>query len=187
MTAPTDRSAPSDPSRDDRPARVAAWLVAALAGAALVAITLPAILPGTDAPADVLARFAFAPACHQSAERSFAGDGGACAVCARCHGLYAGGFAGAIVGAGLAAWRRRALRWLFAAAVVPTLVQWVSVRLGAPDPSNLVRFALALPAGVACGWFLAAGAGDLGSSIASWLRHRFLGRTAPPAGAAPSS
>jgi uncharacterized membrane protein len=153
------------------------------AGVALALMALPAVLPGAAHPADVLGRLVFAPVCHQDAERSFAGVGGAFAVCARCHGLYAGGFLGALLGAVFASWARRPARVLLAVAIAPTVLQWVSVRLGAPDPSNLVRFALALPAGIACGWFLAAGAGDLGASVAA--RFRTPRPASPPASAAP--
>jgi len=112
-----------------------------------------------------LAAFAYsagAVVCHQLPERSFAWAGQQWPVCARCSGLYLG------VVLGLMAWllvrrmvdprrvdQRRALSWL-AMAAVPTAVSWASGVVGFWDGTNVIRFALALPLGIAGGAVVAA-------------------------------
>jgi len=115
--------------------------------------------------AGFLAAFAYsagAVVCHQLPERSFAWAGQQWPVCARCSGIYLG------VLVGLVAWLlvrgrwrarpgdpRRTLRWL-AMAAAPTAVSWISGVLGVWDGTNLIRFALALPLGMAGGAIVAA-------------------------------
>jgi uncharacterized membrane protein len=137
----------------------------------LVAVVGALWLAGTAAPPALDAagfdraagwvRLAYAPLCHQIEGRCFALAGGPLAVCTRCSGLYAGGLAGLFAAVALLAWRRRTVAWLFFAAVAPTVAQWISVRLGAPEPGDLFRFVVSLPAGFACGWFLAHALGEL--------------------------
>jgi uncharacterized membrane protein len=111
-------------------------------------------------------RLPYAPLCHQIEGRCFAVAGGPLSLCARCSGLYVGGLAGLLAGAALGAWRRRWPVWVFFAGLAPTGVQWISVRMGLPDPGVLARFALSLPAGFVCGWFLAHALGDLAEGAA---------------------
>lgn len=106
-------------------------------------------------------RLAYAPLCHQIEGRCFSLAGGPIAVCARCSGLYVGGLVGLLAAAWMAGWHRRPAPWVFFAAVAPTVVQWISVRLGAPEPGALFRFVVSLPAGLACGWYLAHALGEL--------------------------
>jgi uncharacterized membrane protein len=101
--------------------------------------------------------------CHQRPERSFHLNGVQLPVCARCLGLYAGGFAGA------AAWSivmllrktsRAPLDWTtsthvvrstLAVAAAPTLVSAALGLSGLADGTNALRAMLALPLGMAIG------------------------------------
>jgi uncharacterized membrane protein len=96
--------------------------------------------------------------CHQRAERSFHAAGLQLPVCARCFGLYASGAAGALLGwTALAGRRRRARdRWLLLAAAVPTALTFTLEFAGLAAFSNIVRFAAALPLGLAAGWLFVA-------------------------------
>jgi uncharacterized membrane protein len=89
--------------------------------------------------------------CHQRPERSFQTHDVSWPVCARCSGLYiAAPFAAFI------AFRRRKLDairrhafWIVAAASVPTIVTLLWEWGGLGTPSNMWRFATALPLGAA--------------------------------------
>ena len=145
------------------------WLVA------LWAATLVTPRSGTAAARASAAVFVIGSlVCHQRPERSFHLGTVQLPVCARCLGLYAGGFAGA------AAWSlmtilkkpsRASLAWLTSSHVVrrvlivtavPTVV---SVGLGLAgfwDGTNALRALLALPLGAAIGATVTAvAAGDL--------------------------
>ncbi|MEO6221966.1 MAG: DUF2085 domain-containing protein [Vicinamibacterales bacterium] len=96
--------------------------------------------------------------CHQRSERSFHTHDVAWPVCARCAGLYLAAPFAAVL-----AFRRRSLKalrlqplWLVAVAAVPTAVTliWEWGDLG--TPSNLLRFATALPLGAAVAFVLIA-------------------------------
>jgi uncharacterized membrane protein len=101
--------------------------------------------------------------CHQRPERSFHLAGAQLPVCARCLGLYVGGFLGAIswmLVAGLGAQRSgRAQRFLeppvvratLCACALPTCVTVVTAAAGVWDPSNVPRALLAAPLGLAVG------------------------------------
>ncbi len=97
--------------------------------------------------------------CHQQASRSFHRGGTQVPVCARCTGLYAG----ALAGLAWAATRRRrrptttARIWL-AVAVLPTAASVAAASLGWMDGSNIIRAALAIPAGAVVAWLVAAAA-----------------------------
>jgi len=150
-------------------------VVAVLAAAALAALFVASLVaaPIVEAADGPVIRSMFAPLCHQMPERSLAVVGRPMAVCARCTGLYLGGTIGLLLGGVLAAWRRPAPRALFFAAVLPTGLDWVAASAGLPALGNVARGLLALPAGIACGWYLAYGIGD-------WMtlrRHR--ARSAP--------
>ena len=96
--------------------------------------------------------------CHQRPERSFHTHDVAWPVCARCAGLYL-----AAPFAALVAFRRRSpsasrlqpLR-LVALAAIPTALTLVWEWGGLGTPSNLVRFAAALPLGAAVAFVLIA-------------------------------
>lgn len=92
--------------------------------------------------------------CHQRPERSFHAAGVQLPVCARCFGLYASGAAGALLGwTALAGLHRRSRdRWLLLAAAVPTALTFTLEFAGFAALSNTIRFAAALPLGLAAGW-----------------------------------
>lgn len=113
----------------------------------------------------VAVRLLYAPLCHQRAARSLSFDGHPLAVCARCTGLYLGGFAGLACGLVASASRLRRLRprWLFFA-VVPTATDAALVALGLPSLDSGPRLVSALPAGLVAGLFLASAIADLVST-----------------------
>jgi len=148
-----------------RPERIARTAVVVAAAAAAVwlagALAVPALSGAGRSDAAGALHALYAPLCHQRPARCLTVAGEPMALCSRCAGLYAGGIAGLIAGAAAAAWRRRVRPAVFFVAVAPTALQWLSVRFGAPDPGVVARAVLSLPAGAACGWFLAHGLGDL--------------------------
>ena len=98
--------------------------------------------------------------CHQLTARSFHVGDLQLPVCARCLGLYAG----AVIGALVSGWSRsgdasrdRVRRWRLAmtAATIPTVATLVVEWLTIAQPSNGIRFAAALPLGIAAAWLLA--------------------------------
>jgi uncharacterized membrane protein len=103
--------------------------------------------------------------CHQRPARSFHTDGVQWPVCGRCSGLYLAAPAGAI--AALLAARRRTSRpsvaWL-AAAAVPTAVSFAIEKAGIADVGNGLRFAAALPLGLALAWVVVRTASHPGAS-----------------------
>lgn len=99
--------------------------------------------------------------CHQRPDRSFHLAAAQLPVCARCFGLYVGAAAGAIAAlkgcatrtwwrgpSGLRSGRYPVLRIVLVAAV-PTAITWSAEVVRLWSPSNLTRFAAALPLGVA--------------------------------------
>ena len=102
--------------------------------------------------------------CHQDAGRSFAIQGAPLAVCSRCIGLYAGGVLGLLAGGLLCAWVRQGPRSVFFLLIAPTLVDAVlpmTGLFGYVGVGNLARMLISLPAGAACGWYLAVAIGDM--------------------------
>ena len=99
-------------------------------------------------------RLAFQPACHQIAVRCLDLGVGTLPICARCAGLYAGGFAGLFTV--LVSGRRFQVRfrWLIIAAV-PSVADFALGLVHLPTLSNLPRFALALIPGLLAGLLLA--------------------------------
>jgi uncharacterized membrane protein len=108
--------------------------------------------------------------CHQRPERSFHLAGAQLPVCARCLGLYVGGFIGALawvlvagVGAGASdlgqrVLQPRVLRTLLCWSAVPTLVTVIAAALGWWDATNQLRALLAAPLGLAIGGLVCAAA-----------------------------
>ena len=103
--------------------------------------------------------------CHQLPERSFFWTSGAqFPVCARCTGLYLGGLLAVLGWAGQKL-RIRRRRWpvdpraalrVVTIASLPTLISVALSAAGVWDGTNVLRAALALPAGLAGGAVLAA-------------------------------
>jgi uncharacterized membrane protein len=112
--------------------------------------------------------------CHQRPERSFHRAGAQLPVCARCFGLYAGGFVGVLAWAGFAGigsaastratriLRSRRLCLVLISAALPTMISLAVAWLGWWDVPNTPRAVSALPLGSAIGAVVAAfAAGDL--------------------------
>jgi uncharacterized membrane protein len=99
-------------------------------------------------------RLAFRPACHQMTDRCLDLGAGVLPICARCSGLYAGGFAGLLMT--LAAGRRFQFRfrWLVVAAA-PSIVDFGLGLVQLPALPNWPRFVLALVPGFLAGLLLA--------------------------------
>ena len=93
-----------------------------------------------------LLRLIYRPGCHQLAERCLDLGFGPMAVCARCFGLYVGGFLGLLVMTLLARPCRPRPVWL-AAVAAPTILDFAAGQLGLPSLGNLQRMTLALPLG----------------------------------------
>jgi uncharacterized membrane protein len=93
--------------------------------------------------------------CHQRPARSFHTAGVQWPVCGRCSGLYLAAPVGAI--AAFLVGRRRTSRpsiaWL-AAAAAPTAITFVIEKAGIAAVGNGMRFAAALPLGLALAWVL---------------------------------
>jgi len=93
--------------------------------------------------------------CHQRPARSFHTAGVQWPVCGRCSGLYLAAPVGAI--AAYLVGRRRTSRpsiaWL-AVAAAPTAITYVIEKAGIAAVGNGLRFAAALPLGLALAWVL---------------------------------
>ena len=140
-----------------------AVLASAVLGLLVVASTLAApLLDGAGHAAAGWLRLAYAPVCHQLADRSLEIAGYPLAVCARCFGLYLGGAIGLSAAAFVFAGGARRLRpvWL-AVAVAPSILDALMPWIGLSGLSNLPRLVLAVPAGFVAALFLAAGIADL--------------------------
>ena len=154
----------------DRSARLALLVVAALALAFTSGIAVVPWLEMRGAAAGPILRFAYSPLCHQLPERSFEIDSRPAAVCARCTGLYLGGVAGMLLALCGALARGRPKPWWLAAAVAPTAVDFVFGALGLPALSNLPRALLAAPAGLVAALFLSVGILELFESRNGGMR-----------------
>ena len=99
-------------------------------------------------------RLAFRPACHQITERCLDLGAGPLPICARCAGIYAGGFAGLLIT--LIGGRRfqPRFRWLIVAAI-PSVIDFISGLVHLPTLSNWPRFGVALIPGLLAGLLLA--------------------------------
>jgi uncharacterized membrane protein len=122
-----------------------------------------------------LARFAYSPVCHQIPQRSLVLGGQPLTVCARCTGLYLGGALGlALMALGYGRLRVPGRLWLLVA-VTPTVLDFGMGHLTGMSLPNLARLAVAIPAGLMLGWYLAIGVADLGRS---WSRRAGEARAA---------
>jgi uncharacterized membrane protein len=160
-----DRSTmPQSDSRatHDRRASRAVLAAAVLALAFVGGTFLAPVLESAGLRAGGLLRLAYAPLCHQSAERSIAVGSSTQAVCARCAGLYVGAAGGLFAAAALlrAGRLRPRASWL-AWAVAPSALDFLAGLAGLPALPEVPRLLLALPAGALAGAFLAVGLADL--------------------------
>jgi hypothetical protein len=108
-------------------------------------------------------RLALAPTCHQIADRCLDLGCGPLPLCARCTGLWVGGWLGLAwsVAAGRSA--RPSLFWL-AAAAAPSVVDFGLGFLGGPTLASWPRFALAAVPGVLLGCVVADALADVVST-----------------------
>jgi len=101
------------------------WLLGlVLLGLVLILTTLP---PFVETQVRVLLMQAFAPLCHQIAERSFHIDGVSLAVCHRCYGIYWGLFMGPFVYLMMRQWKVwiwTHSRLLVLGSLVPLGIDW---------------------------------------------------------------
>jgi uncharacterized membrane protein len=140
----------------------AVGIVASLAAAFTLAASAPAWIEHLLAIEARPLRLAYAPLCHQIAERSPALFGHPFAVCARCFGLYAGGAVGLTLALGLLArGRLRPRASLLVLSFAPMAIDVALPWIGWPGLSNAPRLLLALPAGLVAGLVLAVGVADL--------------------------
>jgi uncharacterized membrane protein len=150
---------------------IAVVLVASTWTTALVAAPS---LASTSRGASAVVYGAGSLVCHQRPERSFHHGGAQFPVCARCLGLYAGGWFGVVAWAGIAGLGRQAsmraqrlrvaryVRLALIVAALPTLASLAAAWLGLEDAANTTRALLALPLGAAIGAVVCAvAAGDL--------------------------
>jgi uncharacterized membrane protein len=140
---------PDRPKQRQRPGVRRARLILLLLALAWMTLVIAAPTVALGAPVSALT-YAFGSfICHQRPERSFHLAEAQLPVCARCFGLYAGATIGAVW-----AFRHRlaslpALRTLLVVAALPTAITWAIEAAGLWSPANVVRFAAALPLGVA--------------------------------------
>lgn len=165
MEQPPDRA-------ERRGAHVALWVATSLAALYTLGIGLIPVLESLGFSGSSLFRLAYAPLCHQLADRSLELAGHPLAVCSRCAGLFLGGCLG-LVSAILASFRTTPAPrpvW-FLVLVAPTVVDALLPWIGLPSLANEPRLVVAVAAGWAGGLFLAVGLIDLGRMI---HRHRRL-------------
>lgn len=139
---------------------------AALAAAAFLAgaVGVPWFV-GSSPIAGTVVRLFYHPLCHQLPERCLDLGAGPLAVCARCTGLYLGGFLGLLIPALVGRVPRLGLRTL-AAIAAPSFLDFGLGLVGLPSLPNLPRLLLALPLGLACGLLLAQALADLAAGRA---------------------
>jgi uncharacterized membrane protein len=129
----------------------ATTIAAGLFCAAVVSIPIAEIRGSTAAS---WSRLAFRPACHQITDRCLELGAGPLPVCARCAGLYTGGFAGLLVTLVSGRRFRPRFRWLVAAAA-PSVIDFTLGLVGLPSLANWPRFSVALLPGFIAGLMLA--------------------------------
>lgn len=131
--------------------------VAATALAAGLFCAVVVLIPFAETnglPAASLGRLALKPACHQITERCLDLGSGPLPVCARCAGLYAGGFAGLFYTALACRRFRPSWRWVMAAAA-PSIVDFFVGLTGLPCLPNWPRFGAAFVPGLLIGLLVA--------------------------------
>ena len=127
-----------------------AWLGAIVVAPLMIASHRPALSLGAAGLYAAGARI-----CHQRPERGFLIAGRPMPVCARCSGLYAGAaLAGPLALTAVAGLSSRRARQFAAIAALPTLITWGLEMAGLAHPSNSLRFAAALPLGLAAAWLV---------------------------------
>jgi uncharacterized membrane protein len=131
------------------------WLlwVSAAAGIFCVGALLVPVAESQGLRIAPLLRLAYHPGCHQIPGRCLDLGSGPLAVCARCAGLYLGGFIGVAATAVAARSLRPRPVWLLIVAL-PTGLDVTAGILGLAGLGNWPRFAIAVPLGLICGLYL---------------------------------
>ncbi len=167
MIEATQADPQSKARRALRYARATLALLALLATLYLAGTYVAPLLRAQGTAAGSWLHWAYAPTCHQMAERSIAIAGQPQAVCSRCSGLYIGGVAALWTGlaALLVAGRlRRISPWWLAAACAPTFLDAVLGIVGLPQLPLAPRLWISIPAGFVAGLFLALGAVEIAAT-----------------------
>ena len=144
--------------------RARLWIASAAVASGLVclAVALLPVLERRVAPELGWARLAFRPACHQIPERCLDLGDGPLPVCARCFGLYVGGWLGLTAAAVAGRKVRPRLAWIVVAAL-PSALDFVLGFTPLPTLGDWPRFAVAIPPALLTGLLLANAVADLGS------------------------
>jgi len=150
----------------ERSRRIALALAASVLGVSIFGAVAAPVLEGSGWTEAWAVRLLYAPFCHQLADRSLRIAGEPIAVCARCLGLYLGGFVALGAAALLRVRPEKTPRWVFFAACAPTLVDGAAPWAGLPSLPDVPRFLLAWPTGFVIGWFLAAAIRDWATMMA---------------------
>lgn len=138
-----------------RDTRIVALMLAAIAGAILVATLLCTLAISEGASSQW--RLAFRIFCHGMPERSLTVFGEAMPICARCFGVYAGLLAGIAVFAARPSIHEGAARGLLLVAALPIAIDGLTQAAGLRLSTNPLRLATGLLAAIAFAiWALAA-------------------------------
>ena len=141
------------PDQTNATSRLVPVIVTALVGLWTAGIVLVPWLAAHDSILGSWLRLVYRPGCHQIADRCLDLGFGPMAVCARCAGLYLGGFLGLLWTAARNRTSRPRPMWLVIVAV-PTFVDFFAGKVGLPSADNWFRFALALPLGLVAGLYV---------------------------------
>ncbi len=137
------------------------------AGLALMSVplALATLPPFVDGAWHIMLMQAFAPICHQIAERSFHVDGVALAVCHRCYGIYWGLFAGLALYLMVRRWGWKLWAYsrpLLLLALVPIGVDWTLDFAGLWHNTPLSRMSSGSVFGLAAGLLVAQAFASIG-------------------------
>jgi uncharacterized membrane protein len=140
------------------------WIGATAVAAGLVCLGVAA-LPTAErslTPEVGWARLLFRPACHQIPDRCLDLGDGPLPVCARCFGLYVGGWLG-LTTAFLLGRRFRPKIWWVALAALPSVVDFAIGFTGLPTLPSWPRFAVAVVPATMVGLLLADAIASVGA------------------------
>lgn len=129
------------------------------AGLFCLAVALIPVAESRGAVAAPWLRLALRPVCHQISDRCLDLGGGPLPICARCAGLYVGGFAGLFVTAAVGR-RLRPSWWVLALTAAPSVIDFALGRFGLPALANWPRFWFAVAPGFILGLLLADAVSD---------------------------
>lgn len=135
-------------------ARCLVAVASTAAGLFCLAVALIPVAESRGVAAAPWLRLALRPVCHQIGDRCLDLGSGPLPICARCAGLYVGGFAGLFVTA--AGGRRLRPSWrILALTAAPSVIDFALGRVGCPSLANWPRFWFAVAPGFTLGLLLA--------------------------------